>query len=395
VPRVSAVDGERALSVVQQIAREVAGPAAAEVDAEARFPREACAALREAGLLAASLPPADGGAGWDLGLLARAAEILGESCASTGLVWAMQHSQLLALARHTPASPGWRAIRGALGEPGGLVASVASELTTGASFLTPGARLEAADGGAVRVCKPSSRVSYGEQADAFLVSAAPATAEIGDPATSRLVFVWRREATVKPTGTWHALGMRGTETRLMALTATVPRAQLLDAPFPSVLDGTMIPVAHTLWASCWVGIARGAIATARAHERARAETRPSTALAIADAAGDLDVARALVERAVEHFATGSPGAGGPWSPLAASARYNEMKRRVAALAGGAVLGMLTAIGLPGYLEDSDFSVARRVRDVLSASVMVNDHRLRTVNAELRAGLRDRERLYLA
>ena len=45
------------------------------------------------------------------------------------------------------------------------------------------------------------------------------------------------------------------------------------------------------------------------------------------------------------------------------------------LAVSIVLGALRAAGLSGYRNDSEFSVVRNLRDVLSAPIMINNDRI--------------------
>ena len=91
-------------------AAEVAARHADEVDAGARFPSEALAALAEARLLGASVPVELGGEGLALTALVAVAALLGAACSSTGMVFAMHHSQVLSLTRHLGGSPALAAL---------------------------------------------------------------------------------------------------------------------------------------------------------------------------------------------------------------------------------------------------------------------------------------------
>ncbi|HTL40309.1 MAG TPA: acyl-CoA dehydrogenase family protein, partial [Pseudolysinimonas sp.] len=86
-------------------AAAVAASHADEVDAAAGFPHEAMAALAEARLLGASVPVELGGEGLTLTALADIAATLGAACSSTGMIFAMHHSQVLSLTRHLGGSP--------------------------------------------------------------------------------------------------------------------------------------------------------------------------------------------------------------------------------------------------------------------------------------------------
>jgi acyl-CoA dehydrogenase len=51
------------------------------------------------------------------------------------------------------------------------------------------------------------------------------------------------------------------------------------------------------------------------------------------------------------------------------------KVQVSELAVAAVLGALRACGLSGYRNDTEFSIGRYLRDVLSAPLMINNSRI--------------------
>ncbi len=87
------------------VGREAAGPAAAEVDREARLPHEALAAMRERRLLSAMIPVELGGRGATLAEMSGAVRALATSCASSALVLAIHTLEIGDLVRHgtTPA----------------------------------------------------------------------------------------------------------------------------------------------------------------------------------------------------------------------------------------------------------------------------------------------------
>jgi isovaleryl-CoA dehydrogenase len=81
------VDG--VLADVRDLAQALIAPGAAGVDRESRFPDEQLSALGQAGALGLLVPREHGGAGAGLVALARACEVVGGACASTGMVFLM------------------------------------------------------------------------------------------------------------------------------------------------------------------------------------------------------------------------------------------------------------------------------------------------------------------
>jgi len=87
------------VTATARIAAEVAAKHAADVDADARFPREAFAALKAAKLLSAAVPRSHGGHGAGMLELGRQCAALAQGCGSAAMVLAMHHIQVACLAR--------------------------------------------------------------------------------------------------------------------------------------------------------------------------------------------------------------------------------------------------------------------------------------------------------
>ena len=96
-----AVDrGQEFLASVREIADDVAGQHADDVDRQARFPEEAITALRNAGALSAFVPTDYGGGGVSLDTIAQACLALGRRCSATAMVFAMHQIQVATIVRH-------------------------------------------------------------------------------------------------------------------------------------------------------------------------------------------------------------------------------------------------------------------------------------------------------
>src|SRR5438045_1299809 len=84
----------RLLQKTHTIGKEVLSAHAGEVDRDARFPREALSALRQARLLSACVPREQGGMGLHIVQVARLCEALGQYCGSTAMIYAMHKIQV-------------------------------------------------------------------------------------------------------------------------------------------------------------------------------------------------------------------------------------------------------------------------------------------------------------
>ena len=73
-------------AVASLLAKDVLGPHAADVDAQARFPEESLETIRRHGLLGLCLPSALGGEGAGMRAFAAVTEELASGCASTAMI---------------------------------------------------------------------------------------------------------------------------------------------------------------------------------------------------------------------------------------------------------------------------------------------------------------------
>lgn len=372
------------VAAVARIGREVARPAARAVDEAARFPAETIAALKACGALGAAIPIELGGAGLDLAAVAESCAALGQHCASSAMIVAMHHIQVVSLVQHRGRTPEIdRYLRRVAAEQR-LIASVTSEVGTGGDMRSSITAIEE-HGERFGLKKQATTVSYGCHADDLLVTARRhASASAHDQV---LVLLLGGEFAITPTGSWDTLGMRGTCSVPATIEASGAKWQIVADPFGDVAAHTMVPVSHVLWASVWLGVATDAFSIARARIRseARAETRSAPFLApqLSETGAKLQVLRNEVSAASSEVARllagGDPAALGS---VGAALRMNNLKLSASRIAVEIAADALSICGIAGYRNDSEYSVGRQLRDLLSAPLMVHNHRLLETNASL-------------
>ncbi|MFD0635646.1 acyl-CoA dehydrogenase family protein [Catenulispora yoronensis] len=129
----------------RQVAADVLAGNAGKIDAEALFPADNLAALHSAGLMAVFLPPELGGHDASIATYGAIAAVLGEQCASTGMVWAMHGQQVVSLLDHAADThAAWLARAGA---EGCVIGSVTTDRSGGADLFSTGDALVPEDGG--------------------------------------------------------------------------------------------------------------------------------------------------------------------------------------------------------------------------------------------------------
>lgn len=370
----SAVDvASSMLETVDELVSEVVAPAADSVDAEARFPAEAIAALAGAGLLSVGVPESHGGPGLDLRLLAQIARRLGRGCGSTAMIWAMHEVQAATIAAATDAGSEAGQALARVAAKQELIASVTSEAGIGGNLRQSRAPVVESGPGTIGLEKTAPTVSYGEAADAYLITARRDADSAADDQV--VVFADRRHVELEALSRWDPMGMRGTQSPGFVVRVNAPRARVLDEPFGTLALAVMVPWSHVLWASAWLGIAQQAFTiTARAaRKRGREDSR------LAEAARLLTQIDAAIDDIV-GFAERSPGAASP----TALARYNDLKISASLLAVDAIVRCLEAGGMAAYQERGPSSVTRALRDLYSARLMIDNDRLVATNAAVAA-----------
>jgi acyl-CoA dehydrogenase len=358
-----------------RLAAEAAAAHAAAVDADARFPREAFAELRKQRLLGMMVPPALGGEGANLAELADVCFSLGQACSSTALIFAMHQIKMACIIRHHKSNPALERILRQIASEQLLLASSTTEGQAGGNVRSSEAAVEHV-GDHVTLERKATVISYAMEADGIVTTARRAA----DAAASDqvLLVLLKKDYTLEKLQSWDTLGMRGTHSEGLTLRARAPAQQIIPEPYEKIHPQTMVPHAHILWGSVWAGIA--AVATAKAQTFVRNALRgsggqmPPGAAHFTKAASSLRTMRGVLNSAMRSYqaAMADEKALGT---LEFQSMITMTKVQVSELAQETVLAALRACGLSGFRNDSEFSIGRHLRDVLSAPLMINNDRI--------------------
>lgn len=380
------------VEAARRIAREVAGPAAVAVDRDGRFPAETIDALKAERLLAAHVPTALGGQGVGIAELGLMCEALGQRCASSAMVFAMHQVQVACLVRNG-STPFFQDYLDQLVREQRLIASVTSEAGVGGSVRTSICPIETDAAGQCSVRKEGTVVSYGEAADDLLITVRRHTeAASSDQA---LVLVRKPQCDMTLTGTWDAMGMRGTCSPAYQITARFAPEQVVPAPFADINAHTMVPWAHILWSSAWLGIATDAVSRARAFVRETGRRMngltPPTAPRLSQVSSQLQLMRVHVRewaRRYDEMVRRPDGGAAELSSVACAVQLNHLKLTASELVADICTQALRITGTTGYRNDSPYSVTRHLRDAHSAALMIGNERIHAANGALQMVYRD-------
>jgi acyl-CoA dehydrogenase len=371
-----------ALEKAQHIGLEIAAPAADAVDRDARFPSEAFDALRAERMLGIFIPAEFGGGGCSIADLSAICATLGQHCSATAMIFAMHQIQVACIVRHAGESSFFAEYLVELADTQQLIASATSEIGVGGDVRSSVCSIEH-DGGSFSLSKRAPVISYGEHADAILITAR--RTPDAPPSDQVLALLRRDEFTLTRTSGWDTLGFRGTCSPGFNISATATDDHILPAAYANISSETMLPVSHIVWSSLWLGIATAAVGRARAYIRAEARKSPgktpAASVRLAMVVSTLQGMRALVNDSVRDYESIMHDADA-LSAMNFAIRMNNLKLTCSTAVVDIVSQAMLICGMSGYRADSKFSLGRLLRDAYGAALMINNDRIFGANAAM-------------
>jgi acyl-CoA dehydrogenase len=380
------------LAVRATRAAEIAAAHADQVDADSRFPQEALDALQQEKLLGIMVPEQLGGEQASVADVVDVCYTLGRACASTGMIYAMHQVKAACITHHGMDSQWHRDFMVRMVDDQLLLASSTTEGKGGGNVRSSEAPVEHIDG-RIHLVRDASVISYGAQADAVVTTARRAAD--ADASDQVLVVFEKKHYALEKTVGWDTLGMRGTCSTGFNLKAVGSPKQILPGPYAPIHAQTMVPTSHLMWSGNWAGIAAGAVDRAKKFMRKaqRAGSLPPGVPHFTKALANLRALRALIAATLNRYEAiaGDPRA---LSSIDFQTAINLLKVDASELAVETVLNAMRATGLSGYRNDTDVSIGRALRDVLSSPIMINNDRIlanlesATLLSDIPASIRD-------
>jgi acyl-CoA dehydrogenase len=256
-----------------------------------------------------------------------------------------------------------------------LLASSTTEGQAGGNIRSSEAAIERA-GDRVSLERKATVISYAMEADGIVTTARRAADATGSDQV--LLVLLKADYTLERLQSWDTLGMRGTHSEGFTLRANAAAGQILPEPYERIHPQTMVPHAHLLWGSVWAGIAAAAAAKAQTFIRHAARQAngqmPPGAAHFTQAMSSLRMLRGVLRAALRAYEAILAD-----EKAITSLEFQSMitltKVQASELAVATVLSSLRACGLSGFRNDSEFSIGRHLRDVLSAPLMINNDRI--------------------
>lgn len=357
---------DEALKKTRQIVRDVIEPAAAAIDAEARWPKEGIRALQKAGLAGLVVPEAYGGLGLGMKGLVLVCEEIGRACTSTALCFGM-HCVGASVIAAKPTDQHVKEYLEPICRGEHLTTLALSEPGAGSHFYYPMTRFERHDG-RLRIDGKKVFITNGGYADSYVLSAVAGRSGHAAGEFSCLILRGGSEGmTWGPD--WNGLGLRGNASRSVDLDGVdIPASDLLGEEGDEIwyLFTVTVPSFLSAMAATYLGVAEAALDDAVRHVRARTYEHSGADLSESQVVqhrvgtlwAEVERTRRLIYFAAEHGDGGGPHA------LAALC---SAKAEAATCVVNVVNGAMTLMGGRAYQTNS--AMWRRLRDARAADVM--------------------------
>ena len=250
------------LGTLIDVADRHIAPASAKVDAEAKFPGDAVAALGDAGFLGLTVPLQFGGMGKGPRVAAALLEALAERCSSSAMVYLMH---LCGVACYSAVPERTSDFLSAAARGRHLSTLAFSERGSRSHFWAPVSRA-VRNNGRVSLSAEKSFVTSAGRADGYVVSILDADA--ATPLASTLYLVLSSDRGVDASMPWDGLGLRGNSSGPMTfkdVSLPTERALTENGKGLDTMLGTVLPLFQVGSAAVALGLAEAAVRKTTAH----------------------------------------------------------------------------------------------------------------------------------
>lgn len=353
----------------------VAAAHADDVDIKSRFPQEAVDAMRLERLLSIQIANELGGEDATISDVAEICSLIGQSCASAAMVFAMHHIKLSSLVSHGSESDWHQAFMRRVADEQLLLASATTEGGIGGNLRNSICAIEV-NGADCHLEKDATVISYGEYADAILITSR-ANAEAASTDQVMTVFA-KDQYTLERTQVWDTLGMRGTCSDGYLFKGDAPAVQILPKPFAEIAAQSMLATSHLLWSAVWYGIAVNAMARAQGFVRAAARKSPGApppgALRLAEASSLLQLLKSNIIAGLREFEAAKADHD-RLSSIGFAVAMNNVKIGSSETILTIINHAMLVCGILGYKNGTPYSLGRHLRDAHSAQLMISNDRI--------------------
>lgn len=353
----------------------IAAMHADDVDKAGRFPKEAVDAMKAERLLGIQIPVDCGGEGRSTSEIAELCTIMAQGCAASAMIFAMHQIKVSSLVSHGTDASWHRDFMRRICADQWLLGSATTEGGIGGNLRNSICAIEV-EGDLCRLEKDATVISYGEHADAILITS---RAHKDAPPTDQVMTVFlKAQYTLEQTHVWDTLGMRGTCSDGFLFKGEAPAEQILPKPFAEIAAQSMLASSHLLWSALWYGIAVDAFAKAQTFVKAAARKAPGIQppglVQLAEMSGQLQVIRSNIQAGLASYeqALKDPDR---LSSMGFAVAMNNVKIASSEMILPVIHQALRICGIMGYKNGTPYSLGRHLRDAHSAELMISNDRI--------------------
>lgn len=192
--------------------------------------------------------------------------------------------------------------------------------------------------------------------------------------------------------TWHAMGMRGTQSCGLYMEAMVPGDQIFDPEnFEKCSLTVMNPLGHLLWALSWLGAVKSIYSkflgvSRKSENRQRYNLHSDLFLhEISKIRSRLDAVESYLEHYLGYYKDAVKGIEllPDVNPFTFRIKMNNLKILASEMLSEATDALVQIAGVRyGYMKSEELPLERLYRDIRSSTLMINNHALHTINGKL-------------
>ncbi|MEK5364680.1 acyl-CoA dehydrogenase family protein [Bacillus sp. FSL R5-0654] len=357
-----------------------------EIDLYNKFPVKGLDFLKENKFMSLLIPKEYNGDEFSIKEISEVAQILGSGCLSTSMIWGMHCQQVMTLVKYTD-NESKKAILNEIVKEQLYIASVTSEYGKGGHLLTSHSPLNWISKDEFYMNRDAPTVTGGAYADAYLITSK--AYEDGLDSEVSLIYALRTALKISQVSNWNAMGMKGTQSTAIHIGGLLKDKNIVTTvKFEEVAQYTLIPMAHIMWVSSWLGAAKNSfkqlIKAFRKNKSMKKYNSDIMIYRLSEIRLLLDTVDIYLNHVVDVY---EKNHNNKQLDILCSRTFNIHLNNLKIIGSEnlfkAVDNLIEVAGLyHGYLKNSETTLERTFRDLRAASLMYHNDRLKIANGKM-------------
>lgn len=309
-------------------------------------------------------------------LVSQISQIFGAECLSTAMIWAMHCQQVFLINNHVNKEKKEKLLSEITSRQL-LLASITSEYSGKNTLNNVKSAFKRDDEGKIVFKREAPFVSASIYADAYLTTLKSQNNRVN------ILFLRSSDIEKSRIKKWDSMGMRGTQTDSMIIKGKIHEDNLISENIKDVLDLTMVPIGHILWASCWIGAAKKAYNDSVEYLRSMSissEKRQVMYYQLSEVNMKIDIVNEYLKSVINLYSNSTVV---EKTSIEFKIKVNNLKMTSSKLLFESINELIEIVGVSvGYNKNNITSLERTFRDLRSASLMFPNNSLKLINGKL-------------